>query len=119
MLNLDFSSVPNRAALPEGVYTVQVAKVEEAVSSAGNPMIKVEFDVLEVEGSRKLWDNFVLIDKSLWKMKEFLGALGFDTSSSLEFDIAELVGEVVQAKVIVEQYNGDDVNRVKKYLQSA
>ena len=116
MLNLDFSSVPSREPLEEGIYHLSIAKVEETTSSTGNPMLKVEFDVLGVEGNRKLWDNYVLIDKCLWKVKELFDALGVDTSNLVEMDVTELVGMEVQAKVIQETYNGDIVNRIKKVL---
>ena len=116
MLNLDFSSVPSREALEEGVYQLRIAKVEETQSSTGNPMLKIEYDVLGVDGNRKLWDNYVLIDKCLWKVKELFDALGVDTSELVEMDVTELVGMEVQAKVIQETYNGDIVNRVKKIL---
>lgn len=116
MLNLDFSSVSSREPLEEGVYHLQIAQVEEATSSTGNPMLKVEYDVLDVEGGRKLWDNYVLIDKCLWKVKELFDALGVDTSEIVEMDVQELVGMDVNAKVIQETYNGDVVNRVKKVM---
>ena len=116
MLNLDFSSVPSREPLEEGIYHLQIAKVEETNSSTGNPMLKVEYDVLGVEGNRKLWDNYVLIDKCLWKIKELFDALGIDTSALVEMDVDELVGLEVQAKVVQEIYNGDIMNRVKKVM---
>lgn len=119
MLNLDFSSVPSREPLEEGVYSLTIAKVEEATSSTGNPMLKVEYDVNEVEGSRKLWDNYVLIDKCLWKIKELFDALGIDTDAIVEMDPTELVGMQVNAKVIQETYNGEIVNRVKKIYPAA
>ena len=115
-INLDFSSVPSREPLEEGVYHLQIAKVEETNSSTGNPMLKVEYDVLGVEGNRKLWDNYVLIDKCLWKVKELFDALGIDTSALVEMDVNELIGLEVQAKVIQETYNGDIMNRVKKVM---
>ena len=115
-INLDFSSVPSREPLEEGVYHLQIAKVEETNSSTGNPMLKVEYDVLGVDGNRKLWDNYVLIDKCLWKVKELFDALGIDTSALVEMDVNELVGLEVQAKVIQETYNGDIMNRVKKVM---
>lgn len=118
MLNLDFSSVPSRDPLEEGVYTLRIAKVEEKVSSTGNPMLSVEYDVVDHEG-RKLWDNFVLIDKCLWKIKELFDAIGLDTSSVVEMDINELVGYEVQAKVVQEPFDGSIVNRVKKILAPA
>lgn len=115
-LNLDFSSVPSREPLEEGVYQLRIAKVEETNSSTGNPMLKVEYDVTSVDGGRKLWDNYVLIDKCLWKVKELFDALGIDTSELVEIDVQELVGMEVQGKVIQETYNGDTVNRIKKIL---
>lgn len=115
-INLDFSSIPSREPLEEGVYHLQIAKVEETISSTGNPMLKVEYDVLGVEGNRKLWDNYVLIDKCLWKVKELFDAIGIDTSVLVEMDVNELVGMEVQAKVIQETYNGDIMNRVKKVM---
>lgn len=119
MLNLDFSSVPSREPLEEGIYNLTIAKVEEANSSTGNPMLKVEYDVNGVEGNRKLWDNYVLIDKCMWKLKELFDALGINTSEIVEMDVTELVGMQVNAKVIQETYNGDIVNRVKKIYPAA
>jgi hypothetical protein len=116
MLNLDFSSVPSREPLEEGVYHLRIAKVEETTSSTGNPMLKVEYDVMDVDGSRKLWDNYVLIDKCLWKIKELFDAIGVDTSELVEMDVTELVGMEVNGKVIQETYNGDIVNRIKKVM---
>lgn len=119
MLNLDFSSVPSREPLEEGVYHLQIAKVEETQSSTGNPMLKVEYDVLGVEGNRKLWDNYVLIDQCLWKLKELFEALGMDTSELVEMDAQELVGMEVNAKVVQEPYNETIQNRVKKVMPVA
>lgn len=116
MLNLDFSSVPSREPLEEGVYHLRIAKVEETTSSTGNPMLKVEYDVMDVDGSRKLWDNYVLIDKCLWKVKELFDAIGVDTSELVEMDVTELIGMEVNGKVIQETYNGDIVNRIKKVM---
>lgn len=116
MLNLDFSSVPSREPLAEGVYQLTIAGAEEKQSSTGNPMLTIEYDVQGVEGSRKLWDNYVLIDKCLWKLKELFDALGLDTSAIVEMDVAELIGLQVNAKVIQETYNGDVVNRIKKIM---
>ena len=119
MLNLDFSSVPSREPLEEGIYSLTIAKVEETTSSTGNPMLKVEYDVNGVDGNRKLWDNYVLIDKWLWKVQELFNALGIDTSAVVEMDVTELVGLQVNAKVIQEEYNGDTVNRIKKIYPAA
>lgn len=117
MVNLDFSSVPSREALEPGIYDLTIEKLEEKISSTGNPMWAVTYSVDNVEGDRKLWDNFVLIDKALWKLKELFDALGIDTSEVVEMDPQELVGQSVQARVIQEEYQDATVNRVKKIIK--
>lgn len=119
-MNIDFSSVPNREPLEEGTYLLTIAKAEEKLSSTGNPMIALEYDISAtadgevVEGGRKLWDNCSLQAQALFKLKDLFNALGMDTSAVVDIDIADLVGQQVMAKVIQETYNGELRNRVKK-----
>lgn len=119
-LNLDFSSVPSRDPLDEGVYLLQIAEAIEKTSSTGNPMISVTYDVLStqdgetVDGSRKLWDNYSLQVQALFKLKELLSALGVDTSAVVDMEVSDLVGQQILAKVVQETYNGELRNRVKK-----
>ncbi len=116
MVTFDFSNVPSREPLEEGVYHLQIAQVEEKQSSTGNPMLAVTYDVLDVEGNRKIWDNYVLIDKCLWKVQELFKAIGIDTSEIVEMDVQELVGQEVQAKIVQEPYGDSIQNRVKKIM---
>jgi hypothetical protein len=119
-LNLDFSSVPSRDPLEEGVYLLQISEAQEKTSSTGNPMISVTYDVVStqegeaVEGSRKLWDNYSLQAQALFKLKELLEALGIDTAAVVDLEVSDLVGQQVLAKVVQETYNGELRNRVKK-----
>lgn len=117
-INIDFSNVKSIEPLEEGTYLATITKAEETTAkSSGNPMIKVEY---EVEGTNnKLFDNFVLTDNALWKLKELFGALGYEDEQIVDFDINELIGQQVQLSVIVEEYEGKDVNRVKKILPAA
>lgn len=118
MINIDFSEVKSIEPLKEGDYTATIAKAEETTAkSSGNPMIKIEYDVDETKN--KLFDNFVLTQNALWKLKELLGALGYETDDVVDLDINELVGQQVLLRVIQEEYNGDTVNRVKKILPVA
>lgn len=119
MLNLNFSSVPDRSPLEEGVYELQISKVEEKISSNGNPMLLVTFDVQGVDGNRKLFENYVLTDEALWKLKELFDALDIDTSDIVDLDPMDLVGSAVSARVIQDEYKGEIVNRVKKIIAGA
>lgn len=121
-LNLDFSSVPSREPLEEGMYLLQIAEAQEKISSTGNPMISVTYDVIsthegeEVPGGRKIWDNYSLQAQALFKLKELLSALGIDTAAVVEMEVSDLVGQQVMAKVIQEPYNGELRNRIKKIV---
>lgn len=117
-LNLDFSSVTSRGPLPEGIYDVTVAKVEQTVSkSSGNPMLKVEFDVQDPEYTgRKMWSNYVLTEQAMWKVKELFDSLGLDTSALVEMDTDELIGLSCKAKVAQREYDGNIQNEIKKTM---
>lgn len=113
MLNLDFSAVKSLEPLEEGVYELEITKVEEKVASSGNPMLTVEFST----DGHKIWENYVLIDKCLFKLKELFDALGIDTGEIVEMDVQDLVGSSVKAKVIQDEYDNRILNRIAKILK--
>ena len=111
-LNLDFSNVRGNVVLEEGTYNVTLKKVEEKTSSTGNPMLFVVFE--EEETGTGLFENYVLTEKCLWKLKELLVASGVECDGAIDIDPEELLGLCYKAKVIKEDYNGSPVNRIKK-----
>lgn len=118
MMNLDFSNVPSREPLPEGVYDVQIAKIEETKSkTSGNPMLKIEFDILsEGYNGRKIWANYLLTENCLWKMQELFGSLGLDSEGIVQMDTTELIGMTCKAKIAQREYNGEIMNEIKKTM---
>lgn len=118
-VNLDFSNVPDRVALPEGVYQGTISAAEMKTSSTGNPMLAVTYDINADDGVHKVFDNYTLVERAMFKLKDLLKALGYDVSGSLSFDEADLIGGMVNLKVVQEEYNGEIVNRVKKVMQAA
>lgn len=111
-LNLDFSNVQGNVILEEGMYNVTIESVEEKTSSTGKPMLLVRFK--EEETKAAIFENYVLTEECLWKLKELLSAAGIECSGTVDFDTEELVGLMFKAKILKEQYNGSDVNRIKK-----
>ncbi len=112
-MNLDFSNVQsNNILLDEGMYNVTIESVEEKTSSTGNPMLLIRFR--EESTQAALFENYVLTEKCLWKLKELLSAAGIECNGAVEFDTEELVGLVFKAKVIQDDYNDNKVNRIKK-----
>ena len=116
-LNLDFSNIPSREPLPEGVYPASIAKVEQVISSTGKPMLKVEFDI-HSEGyeGRKVWGNYVLTENCMWKVKELFSALGLDTEAIVDIDTDDLLGLSCNLKIAQREYEGTIQNEIKKAL---
>lgn len=114
MANLNFSSIPSQEPLAEGVYILNIEEVEEKTSSSGKDMLLVRFK--EAETNTAIFENYVIQENTLWKLKELCDAVGVDTS--VDMDTVDLIpmlkGNVVKAKVVQDVYNDNTVNRVKK-----
>lgn len=111
---LDFSSVPSNEPLVEGTYELTISKVEEKQSQSGKDMILVTFK--HDETGTAIWENYVLQENCLWKLKELFDAVGIDTTGPVDIEWSDLVGQMVMAKVIQEEYNGNMKNRVAKVM---
>jgi hypothetical protein len=114
MINLDFSEVQSFEAIPDGKYVATIEKVEEKTSQAGNQMLNVTFAIADGEyAGRKIFDNYVLTPKSLWRLKQLLSSLGVDASGAVDLDPTDLIGRAVIIDVNSEEYNGQTRNRIK------
>lgn len=111
-LNLDFSNVAGNVLLNEGMYNVTIESVEEKTSSTGKQMLLIRFR--EEESKAALFENYVLSENSLWKLKELLSAAGIACVGKAEVDTEELIGLIFKAKIVQDEYNGAVVNRIKK-----
>lgn len=102
-------------AIPEDRYPVRILESSKIkTSSNGNPMIVWVVQVTEgdYEG-RKLFINTSLVPAALFTLKNLVDAAGisFDEDG---FELEECFGLEFLADVVVEQYNGKDVNKVTK-----
>lgn len=111
-MNLDFSNVQGGTLLDEGMYNVTIESVEEKTSSSGNPMLLVRFR--EETTKNAIFENYVLTENCLWKLKELLVAAGIDCSGAIDFDTEDLIGLVFKAKIVQDDYSYSKVNRIKK-----
>lgn len=122
MIKLDFSNVEggNFDPVPAGDYLVEIEKFEETTSTSGNQMIKATFKIVEGEyEGRKIFDNYVLNQNSLWKLKSLFVALGEDVSGMAEFSPDDFVGKKFLATVSIEESAGyDPTNRIKKHKKA-
>ena len=114
MKTLNFSSVSKNEPIPEGVHELMIKTVEPKVSKAGNDMWLVTFE--DVETKNVVWENYTFVDKALFKVKELFDALGYDTDTeAFELpDPQDIIGNYVKAKIVMDEYEGQPVSRVKR-----
>ena len=76
-MKLDFTNVEAYVKCAEGQHVVKLGEIEEGESQAGNPMLSATFQVVKGPSTgAKLYDNFVLTEKALWKLQSFLMSVG-------------------------------------------
>jgi hypothetical protein len=119
MLNLDFTSVKGFDPLPEGDYIVKVTNVTEKVSQSGNDLLNMEYTVVAGDDDgRRVFDNFVLTEKSLWRFKQFLTTVGIKAVGKESIDTNDIIGKVLMISVGIDEYNGVERNKVSKFLKA-
>lgn len=98
--------------LHAGEYTLIITSAQEKQSKAGNPMIEVNFS--EEQTGTKLRDYFVISDKSLPKLKNFLRDIGRPYEGEIEVLPYTWAGERIKAKIGVESYTKNDGTEGKR-----
>lgn len=108
-LSVNFKGVDGkRSLLPEDDYLVEVEEATEGESSSGNPMITFVFAVSEGKHKgAKLWLYCPLEEKSLWKLRGVLEALGEEVpDDEMDIELDDLIGKELMAVVSHESYDG-------------
>lgn len=112
----DFSGIEAYVKCEEGQHLVKLVEIEENESSNGNDMLSATFQV--VKGSStgaKLYDNFVLTEKALWKLQSFLIAIGVKAEGKIVIDLDKLVGKTCIVEVAHEEYDGKTRARIQEF----
>ena len=117
-LKLDFTGVESFQRVAEGLHTVKVASAEVKQSQGGNDMIVVAFEVTKgVDKGGRVYDNFVLTDTALWKLKGFLQAIGMKADGKVQLDVDKLLNKVCTINVQHEEYDGKLRARVESIMK--
>lgn len=101
-VTVDFSQVEEFEPLEKGEYSAIIAKgtYVEAASDDKYDYINVEFDLTEPGAeNRKAWKVWSLSPKALWRMKQDMENLGFDTEEELNIDYDEDTMEVTEPEI--------------------
>jgi hypothetical protein len=116
-IHIDLSQVPDSSVVPAGLYPVEVAKAELGQSQSGNPMMTVNFNIIDGDhtGARLItWMS--LQPQALFAVKGFLKALDIDTSGGVNLTPAEYIGRTLCVKVTVAKDNdGEERNNCRAF----
>jgi hypothetical protein len=110
------------APIPADTYFFRVDKAEMTVSQQNNPMISLQLAVeAGTHKGRIVFDQLVLAENNLWKIKSILEAIGSDLINSENVEGGEIAdalrGKTLNAKITISNgTNGNPKNNVKAYL---
>lgn len=118
-LKVDMTGVESYTRCSEGEHLVRVKKMELGqVQGSGDDALKAVFEV--IQGSDKgcqVFETFSLGEKALWKLKQFLMAIGMKADGKLNLDLDKLEGKICVIDVIHDEYNGTKRAKISSYLK--
>ena len=108
--------------VPEGTYHVVVDDVDQTKSkTSGNEMVVVRYRVVGGEHDSKIIrENFVLVESMLWKIAEFLQAVGIATPrKQMQLQESQLLNKHLVLTTKVGSFKGRDQTEVTSYRRLA
>ena len=116
-LKVNMTGVESFTRCPEGEHLVRVKKLDMGtVQGSGDDALKAVFEVLEGDGKGcSVFETFSLGEKALWKLKQFLVAIGVKADGKLSLDLDKLEGKKCLIDVIHEEYNGQKRAKISNY----
>lgn len=115
-IKVDFTGVESYIKCEEGEHVAILKKTEVKTSEAGNDMIACTFEV--VSGSSagaNVFDNFVLTEKALWRLKTYLECIGIKADGKLKLDTDKMKGKKLIIEVAHEEYKGQTRARIQGF----
>lgn len=113
---LDFTGVESFTKAEEGQHIAVIKTIEEKTSAAGNDMLSATFEITRgTSKGARVYDNFVLGETSLWKLKSYLEAIGMSAKGRIVLDLDAMMNKPCIIEVIHEEYNGSMKARIDGY----
>lgn len=104
--------------LPEGKYRVRVKSAEKAVSSKGNDMLVLQF---EVSGSTKILYHYIVFMPDKAEITNRMLTQFFDSFKDIEegdFNMNNWIGKVGAVMLKHEEYNGEKRERISYFISA-
>lgn len=113
---LNFEDVEAFVKCEEGEHIIKLVSLEEKTTANGDDMLTGKFQVVKGNSTGAIiYDNFVLTQKALWKLKLYLESLGVKADGKVLLDTEKLKGKVCIAVVSHEEYNGNEKAKIDTY----
>ena len=119
-IKVDFTGVEATAKCEEGEHIAVLKSIEEKQSQGGNDMLSACFEVTAgVSAGSRVYDNFVLGETSLWKLKLFLECIDMKAEGKVAIDTDKMLGKKCIISVSHEEYNGQKRAKIQEYKKLA
>lgn len=109
--------------LAPGYYVAEVRDAIEKKAKSGNPMIELHLSVRGENGIVGVRDYLVFSDKAIWKIEQFLYAIGKDLKpgDNISVDENDLIGRLLTVETTLE--NGDKQGvqfpKIERFMRDA
>lgn len=113
-ISVDMTDVESAGRVADGTYLAKVGEVEEKEGNdSGQPYLNWKLKI----GTSTVYDVTSLQPQALWKLRNYLEALGMEVpTSSLDIDLDDLVDGELGVVIENEQFKGKDRPRVVDVL---
>lgn len=105
-------------ALPEGKYRIRIKSAEKAVSSKGNDMLVLQF---EVSGSKTILYNYITFMDDKPEITNRMLTQFFDSFKDIpegDFNMSNWIGKVGACTVKHEEYNGQERAKIGYFIRA-
>lgn len=104
--------------IPEGKYRIRIKSAEKAVSSKGNDMLALQF---EVSGQKRILYHYIVFLADRPEITNRNLTQFFDSFKDIpdgDFNTANWIGKVGACTIKHEEYNGDTKEKLGTFIKS-
>lgn len=104
----------------EGIYLLEVQDVDAKVAKSGNDILNIRYAVIKNgrPSGASIFDIVTLTDNAIWRWNDLMDAVDAPENENIDPE-TWLLGKQVYARVVIEEWQDEDQNKVKKYLTAA
>ena len=113
LINLDFNLEDvstEREILPPDQYEAKIFDAEATMSSNGNPMIIITWEIMDGEFAGRRWKDYVVLTVP-WRVKQYAEVVGIE--SGTELDTEDFIGAEGIIEIVHEKAKDNDEIRAK------